>query len=52
MAISSAASKVLTGGRSVVSIDKANGPQVIGIFDSCTVNESITSEDILRMKLL
>src|ERR1700676_1101114 len=46
MAISPAASKVITGGRSVVSIDKGNGPQVIGIFDSCTVNESITSEDI------
>lgn len=39
-------SKVITGGRSVVSIDDGSGPQVIGIFDSCTVNESITSEDI------
>ncbi len=46
MSISSAASKVITGGRSVVSIDKGNGPVVIGIFDSCTINESITSEDI------
>lgn len=46
MAISPAASKVLTGGRSVVSIDGGNGPVVIGIFDSCTISESITSEDI------
>lgn len=46
MAISPAASKVITGGRSVVSIDKGNGPVVIGIFDSCTVSESISSEDI------
>lgn len=46
MAISPAASKVITGGRSVVSIDQGSGPIVIGIFDSCTVNESITSEDI------
>ena len=46
MAISPQASKVLTGGRSVVSIDQGSGPVVIGIFDSCTVNESISSEDI------
>jgi hypothetical protein len=46
MAISPAASKVITGGRSVVSIDKGNGPVVIGIFDSCSISESITSEDI------
>ena len=46
MAISPQASKVVTGGRSVVSIDKGNGPVVIGIFDSCTVSESISSEDI------
>jgi hypothetical protein len=46
MAISPAASKVITGGRTVVSIDSGNGPQVVGIFDSCTVNESISSEDI------
>ena len=41
-----ASSKVITGGRSVVSIDKGNGPVVIGIFDSCSVSESISSEDI------
>lgn len=46
MAISPAASKVVTGGRSVVSIDQGNGPVVIGIFDSCSVSESISSEDI------
>jgi|ERR1035437_5893738 hypothetical protein len=46
MAISPAASKVITGGRSVVSIDKGNGPVVIGIFDSASVSESISSEDI------
>src|ERR1035437_6908996 len=39
-------SKVITGGRSVVSIDKGNGPVVIGIFDSCSISESISSEDI------
>lgn len=40
-------SKVITGGRSVVSIDDGiSGPQIIGIFDSCSVSESITSEDI------
>lgn len=39
-------SKVITGGRSVVSLDDGSGPQVIGIFDSCTVSESISSEDI------
>jgi len=39
-------SRVITGGRSVVSIDNGSGPQVIGIFDSCTVSESISSEDI------
>jgi hypothetical protein len=44
--ISPAASKVITGGRSVVSIDGGNGPQVIGIFDSCSISESISSEDI------
>jgi hypothetical protein len=46
MAISPAASKVITGGRSVVSIDQGNGPVVIGIFDSCSISESISSEDI------
>jgi len=47
MAISPAASKVLTGGRSVVSITGPSGsPVVIGIFDSCTISESISSEDI------
>lgn len=40
------ASRVITGGRSVVSINAGNGPVVIGIFDSCSVTESITSEDI------
>lgn len=44
--ISAAASKVITGGRSVVSIDNGSGPQVIGIFDSCQISESISSEDI------
>lgn len=45
--ISPAASKVITGGRSVVTITgPTGGPQVIGIFDSCTINESISSEDI------
>ena len=44
--ISPAASKVITGGRSVVSLDNGSGPVVIGIFDSCTISESITSEDI------
>src|ERR1700677_3847384 len=45
--ISPAASKVITGGRSVVSIQGASGsPVVIGIFDSCSVSESISSEDI------
>ncbi len=39
-------SKVITGGRSVVSIDDGSGPVVIGIFDSCSVSESISSEDI------
>jgi hypothetical protein len=39
-------SKVITGGRSVVSIDDGSGPVVIGIFDSCNVSESISSEDI------
>lgn len=46
MAISPAASKVITGGRTVVSLDNGSGPVVIGIFDSCTINESISSEDI------
>ena len=46
MAISPAASKVITGGRSVVSIDQGAGPVVIGIFDSCSISESISSEDI------
>lgn len=46
MAISPAASKVITGGRSVVSIDNGSGPVVIGIFDSCSISESISSEDI------
>jgi len=46
MAISPAASKVVTGGRSVVSIDNGSGPVVIGIFDSCSISESISSEDI------
>ena len=41
-----ASSKVITGGRSVVSINSGNGPVVIGIFDSCTISESISSEDI------
>lgn len=39
-------SKVITGGRSVVSLDDGSGPVVIGIFDSCSVSESISSEDI------
>lgn len=46
MAIAPNASKVITGGRSVVSIDNGSGPVVIGIFDSCTISESISSEDI------
>ena len=44
--IAATASKVITGGRSVVSIDQGNGPVVIGIFDSAQVSESISSEDI------
>lgn len=44
--ISPAASKVITGGRSVVSINNGSGPVVIGIFDSCSISESISSEDI------
>jgi hypothetical protein len=41
------ASKVITGGRAVVSITgPTGGPVVIGIFDSCNVSESISSEDI------
>lgn len=45
--ISAAASKVITGGRSVVSIQGDGGsPVVIGIFDSCSISESISSEDI------
>jgi hypothetical protein len=39
-------SKVITGGRSVVSLDSGSGPTVIGIFDSCSISESISSEDI------
>lgn len=39
-------SKVITGGRAVVSIDAGSGPVVVGIFDSCSVTESISSEDI------
>lgn len=40
-------SKVIVGGRSVVSITDANGnTQVIGIFESCQVNESLSTEDI------
>lgn len=46
MAIAPNASKVITGGRAVVSIDAGDGPVVIGIFDSCSVSESISSEDI------
>ena len=46
MAISPQASKVITGGRSVVSINQGGSPVVIGIFDSCTISESISSEDI------
>ena len=46
MAINPAASKVITGGRSVVSINNGSGPVVIGIFDSCSISESISSEDI------
>lgn len=45
--INPAASKVITGGRSVVSIQgPSGGPVVIGIFDSCSISESISSEDI------
>lgn len=45
--ISAAASKVITGGRSVVSIQGPDGTiNVIGIFDSCQISESISSEDI------
>jgi len=41
------ASKVITGGRAVVSITgPTGGPVVIGIFDSISTTESITSEDI------
>jgi hypothetical protein len=40
-------SRVITGGRSVVSIAGPDGkPTVIGIFDSCSISESISSEDI------
>lgn len=40
-------SKVITGGRSVLSITDQNGQtQVVGIFDSASVNESISTEDI------
>lgn len=40
-------SKVITGGRSVVSItDAAGNTQVIGIFESCSYNESLGTEDI------
>lgn len=40
-------SKVVTGGRSVVSIQDANGnTQVIGIFESAQVSESLSTEDI------
>lgn len=40
-------SKVITGGRSVVSITDASGnTQVIGVFESCQVNESLSTEDI------
>lgn len=40
-------SKTITGGRAVVSItDQFGNVQVIGIFDSCSVNESLTVEDI------
>lgn len=47
MAISPAASKVITGGRTVVSIQGSGGsPVVVGIFDSCSISESISSEDI------
>jgi hypothetical protein len=46
MAISPNASKVITGGRTVVSLNNGSGPVVIGIFDSCSINESLTTEDI------
>jgi hypothetical protein len=46
MAIAPNASKVITGGRTVVSINDGSGPVVIGIFDSCSISESISSEDI------
>ena len=47
MATPAGASKVITGGRTVVSIQGSTGsPVVIGIFDSCTISESISSEDI------
>lgn len=39
-------SKVITGGRAVVSIDSGTGPQVIGIFDSVSTSESLSTEDI------
>lgn len=41
------ASKVITGGRAVVTIKGSTGsPVVIGIFDSVSTSESISSEDI------
>ena len=41
------ASKVITGGRTVVSITgPSGGPVPIGIFDSISTTEAITSEDI------
>lgn len=40
-------SKVVTGGRSVVSItDSSGNTHVIGIFESASYNESISTEDI------
>lgn len=41
------ASQIITGGRTVMTITgPTGGPVVIGTFDSVTINESITSEDI------
>jgi hypothetical protein len=47
MAIQNNPSKTIVGGRSVVSItDNAGNTQVIGIFESCQISESLSTEDV------
>lgn len=44
------ASKTITGGRAYVTINGLDGKDhIMGVFDSCTVNESLSTEDIYTL---